>query len=127
METFQHLFLLYIISRFTDSQNINNLLQNIGNLPHIQGGTRTDRALELAAEDFFGWQETGDRPDVPNVLLVLTDGNTNEGSKPFSQVLTPLEVFKISYYFFLQTYLLLNGGGIVKKCLKSFTVFHLIL
>ncbi|KAM7452303.1 hypothetical protein ABFA07_000467 [Porites harrisoni] len=77
--------------RFTDSQNINSLLQNIGKLPHIQGGTRTDRALELAAEDFFGWQETGDRPDVPNVLLVLTDGNTNEGSKPFSQVLTPLE------------------------------------
>ena len=75
-------------------------MQNIGKLPHIQGGTRTDRALELAAEDFFGWQETGDRPDVPNVLLVLTDGNTNEGSKPFSQVLTPLEVFKISYYFF---------------------------
>ena len=100
METFQHLFLLFIISRFTDSQNINNLLQNIGNLPHIQGGTRTDRALELAAEDFFGWQETGDRPDIPNVLLVLTDGNTNEGSKPFSQALTPLEVFKVSYYFF---------------------------
>ena len=100
METFQHLFLLFIIPRFTDTQNINNLLQKIGNLPHIQGGTRTDRALELAAEDFFGWQETGDRPDVPNVLLVLTDGNTNEGSKPFSQVLTPLEVFKISYYFF---------------------------
>ena len=102
-------------------------MQKIGNLPHIQGGTRTDRALELAAEDFFGWQETGDRPDVPNVLLVLTDGNTNEGSKPFSQVLTPLEVFKISYYFFLQTYLLLNGGGIVKNCLKRFTFFDLIL
>ncbi|CAH3032611.1 unnamed protein product, partial [Porites lobata] len=77
--------------KFTDTQNINNLLQKIGKLPHIRGGTRTDRALELAAEDFFGWQETGDRPDVPNVLLVLTDGNTNEGSKPFSQVLTPLE------------------------------------
>ena len=68
-------------------------MQKIGKLPHIQGGTRTDRALELAAEDFFGWQETGDRPDVPNVLLVLTDGDTNKGSKPFSQVLPPLEVF----------------------------------
>ena len=68
-------------------------MQKIGKLPHIQGGTRTDRALEQAAEDFFGWQETGDRPDVPNVLFVLTDGDTNKGSKPFSQVLPPLEVF----------------------------------
>ncbi|CAH3162635.1 unnamed protein product, partial [Porites evermanni] len=76
---------------FADPQNINELVQKIGKLPHIQGGTRTDRALELAAEDFFGWQETGDRPDVPNVLLVLTDGDTNKGSKPFSQVLPPLE------------------------------------
>ena len=82
-----------MISRFEDPQNINELMQKIGNLPHIQGGTRTDRALELAGENFFGWQETGDRPDVPNVLLVLTDGDTNEGSKPFSQVLPPLEVF----------------------------------
>ncbi|CAH3032618.1 unnamed protein product, partial [Porites lobata] len=76
---------------FEDPQNINELVQKIGKLPHIKGGTRTDRALELAAENFFGWQETGDRPDVPNVLLVLTDGDTNEGSKPFSQVLPPLE------------------------------------
>ena len=64
----------------------------IRSLPHIQGGTRTDRALELAGEEFFGWEETGDRPDVPNVVVVLTDGDTNEGSKPFSKVLPSLEV-----------------------------------
>jgi len=61
-------------------------------LPHIQGGTRTDRALELAAEDFFSWEDSGDRPDKPNVLIMLTDGDTNEGSKPFSQVILPLNV-----------------------------------
>ena len=61
-------------------------------MPHIQGGTRTDRALELAAKDFFGWEDSGDRPDKPNVLIVLTDGDTNEGSKPFSQVTPPLDV-----------------------------------
>ena len=120
METFQHLFSRFIISRFTDTQNINNLLQKIGKLPHIRGGTRTDRALELAAEDFFGWQETGDRPDVPNVLLVLTDGNTNEGSKPFSQVLTPLEVFKISYYFFCKLPFFSMVAVLLKKMPKKF-------
>ena len=61
-------------------------------MPHIQGGTRTDRALELAAEEFFGWEDSGDRPDKPNVLIVLTDGDTNEGSKPFDQVTPPLDV-----------------------------------
>ena len=79
--------------RFTDAQTANSLKNAIKALPHIRGGTRTDRALELAGQDFFGWKETGDRPDVPNVLLVLTDGDTNEGSKPFPQVLPPLKVF----------------------------------
>ena len=64
----------------------------IRSLPHIKGGTRTDKALELAGEDVFGWEGTGDRPDVPNVVVVLTDGNTNEASKPFSEVLPSLEV-----------------------------------
>ncbi|XP_066028698.1 coadhesin [Pocillopora verrucosa] len=76
--------------RFTNPQNINALTAKARSLPHIRGGTRTDRALELAAEEFFGWDNSGDRPDKPNVLLVLTDGDTNEGSKPFSQVTPPL-------------------------------------
>ena len=82
--------------RFKDPQSVGELQRKIAQLPHIRSGTRTDRALELAAEDFFGWQETGDRPDIPNVLLVLTDGNTNEGSKPLSQVLPPLKVIPIN-------------------------------
>ncbi|KAL9970173.1 hypothetical protein ACROYT_G022503 [Oculina patagonica] len=81
----------HTVYRFTDPQNVNALRNKIGGLPHIRGGTRTDRALTLAGEDFFGWEETGDRPDIPNVLIVLTDGDTNEGSKPFPQVLPPLE------------------------------------
>ena len=80
---------------FNDPQNVNALKNKIGNLPHIQGGTRTDRALELAGEDFFGWVESGDRPEKPNVLIVLTDGDTNEGSRPFPEVLPPLEVLTL--------------------------------
>ena len=79
-------------SRFSDTQSIEAIKSKAESLPHIQGGTRTDRALELAAEDFFGWEDSGDRPDKPNVLIVLTDGDTNEGSKPFSQVIPPLDV-----------------------------------
>jgi len=76
--------------RFTDAQTIGAITSKANSLPHIRGGTRTDRALELAAEEFFGWEHSGDRPDKPNVLLVLTDGDTNEGSKPFNQVIPPL-------------------------------------
>ena len=85
-----------LCSRFTDNQSIDAIRSKAYSLPHIQGGTRTDRALELAAEDFFGWEDSGDRPDKPNVLIVLTDGDTNEGSKPFSQVIPPLDVSKIT-------------------------------
>ncbi|XP_074625789.1 coadhesin-like [Acropora palmata] len=85
----------HTIHKFTDAQTANSLKNAIKALPHIRGGTRTDRALELAGQDFFGWKETGDRPDVPNVLLVLTDGDTNEGSKPFPQVLPPLKTARV--------------------------------
>ena len=78
--------------RFTDAQSIAAITSKANSLPHIRGGTRTDRALELAAEDFFAWEDSGDRPDKPNVLIVLTDGDTNEGSAPFSQVTPPLDV-----------------------------------
>ena len=86
------MFLFLTLFRFTDAQSIDAIKSKADSLPHIRGGTRTDRALELAAEDFFGWEDSGDRPDKPNVLLVLTDGDTNEGSKPFNQVIPPLDV-----------------------------------
>lgn len=79
-------------SRFSDNQSISAIRSKAYSLPHIRGGARTDRALELAAEEFFGWEDSGDRPDKPNVLLVFTDGDTNDGSKPFSHVTPPLDV-----------------------------------
>ena len=88
-------YFCYCYNRFTDDQTIGAITSKANSLPHIRGGTRTDRALELAAEEFFGWEHSGDRPDKPNVLLVLTDGDTNEGSKPFNQVIPPLNVSKI--------------------------------
>ncbi|XP_068698433.1 uncharacterized protein [Montipora foliosa] len=85
----------HTVYRFTDPQNVTSVKNKIRSLPHIEGGTRTDKALELAGEHVFGWEETGDRPDVPNVVVVLTDGNTNEASKPFSEVLPSLEFAKV--------------------------------
>ena len=61
-------------------------------------GTRTfiDKALKLAAQRFFTERE-GDRPKFPNVLILFTDGRTNENSIPFSQIIPLLKVrFKLS-------------------------------
>ena len=43
------------------------------------GGTRTDKALRMAENEFFcgGCNPAG----KPKVLLVITDGNTNPGSE----------------------------------------------
>lgn len=53
--------------------------------------TRTDRALEMAAQKLFT-SAGGDRNDKANILIVFTDGKTNRGSKPYPEVLQPLQV-----------------------------------
>ena len=55
------------------------------------GGTRTDLALEMAANGFFS-SAGGDRADAANVLVVMTDGKTNRGSRAYQDVLKPLQV-----------------------------------
>lgn len=52
--------------------------------------TFTDKALMAAAGKLFT-EEGGDRPDFPNVLIILTDGRTNPASKPFSTIIPLLE------------------------------------
>ena len=55
------------------------------------GGTRTDLALEMAANGFFS-SAGGDRADAANVLVVMTNGKTNRGSRAYQDVLKPLQV-----------------------------------
>ena len=60
------------------------------NIKYPGGGTRTDKALVKANEWFFN--ADADRKNIPNVLIVLTDGNTNRNSDPYWKVLAPLKV-----------------------------------
>ena len=41
------------------------------------GRTNTQQALEMIRDTVFQ-QENGDRPDVPNVLIIITDGRPTE-------------------------------------------------
>lgn len=60
-------------------------------LRYRPGGTRTDRALEKASKEMFN-DAHGQRPNVPHVLFVITDGKTSSRSKPYPEVQKPLKV-----------------------------------
>ena len=51
----------------------------IRNIPYIPGSTNTADALLVMREDIFN-VATGDRDDIPNVAIVITDGISNLNS-----------------------------------------------
>ena len=53
-------------------------MQNVArNMPYIRGTTNTAAALDHLV-DFMFTSNRGDRNDVPNVVVFLTDGNSND-------------------------------------------------
>ncbi|PFX13743.1 coadhesin-like isoform X2 [Stylophora pistillata] len=56
----------------------------------LLGRTFTDRALIKANDELFT-AEGGDRPQAPDVLVLVTDGRTNKDSVPYDVVLPPLK------------------------------------
>ena len=80
-----------VLSTFADTQYYSSdaVHQLIDKMPITFGGkTFTDKALMTAEKKLFS-EEGGDRPKYPNVLILFTDGMTNKGSMPFSEI-TPL-------------------------------------
>ena len=71
----------------------------IDKISYNGGGTRTDIALEMANSELFS-SRGGDRGDKPNVLVVISDGKTNQGSKAYSTVLGPLIVSMLFLLFY---------------------------
>ena len=86
--------------RFADvqHQSADAMTRLIRGIPYTSGNTRTDVAIELANSQLFS-SAGGLRSDKPNVLIVMTDGKTNAGSKPYKTVLAPLKVRHPRVYF----------------------------
>lgn len=81
-----------LINRFSDAMYyfpIQLKLRILG-LEFPDGATRTDKALKMAGAKLYAPGEYRDQ--VPHVLVVITDGNSEEGSEPYKQVLKPLKV-----------------------------------
>ena len=64
---------------------MNPVLQTaIEGLRYIRGTTNTGDALKFAREQMFT-RGNGDRDNVPNVLVVLTDGGSNDKEKTITE------------------------------------------
>ena len=83
------------------------LKNKILGISYPDGWTRTDKALEMASSQLFT-TAGGDRSTKPNILIVFTDGKTNEGSKPYPDALRSLQVSPNSS---LETSLSLSHSG----------------
>ncbi|KXJ23691.1 coadhesin [Exaiptasia diaphana] len=77
-------YLLWNLAK-PEYQNKDKLKKAVENIKFIPGATRTDKALEMAADQLLAGP--GHRNFVPHLLLVLTDGQTGSSSKPYSQVM----------------------------------------
>jgi len=75
----------------SEYHTLSKLKDAIKAFKYTGGGTRTDRALEMAANKIFS-ADGGDRGDASNVLIIITDGKTHSGSKKYKEVLKPLQV-----------------------------------
>ena len=70
------------------------LIQEMKKTDKLGAPTRTDRALRMVCENVFV-SENGDRPESPNVLILLTDGNTHKASEPFDTAIQGCKVAKL--------------------------------
>ena len=61
----------FYLSDFTDTRSLENAVRSI---PYCGGNTNTTGALRLARQQIFNIAN-GDRPDVLNVIVFITDGN----------------------------------------------------
>ncbi len=107
-----------VLSTFADEKMHSNqaVHEFIAKMSVVLGDrTFTDKAL-LAADSKLFTEEGGDRPNFPNVLILLTDGRTNPKSKPFSEI-TPLLKVRLKYS-------LLVGNEVVTG---SFYVYYNII
>ena len=76
-------------SEYYSNENVQHLIEGIP----VKLGSRSyiDRALKAAADKLYTVQG-GNRPDFPNLLILMTDGKTNPASEPFSNIISSLQV-----------------------------------
>lgn len=76
-------------STYHSNEAVHNLIWNSPN--YLGGRTYIDRALYEADQNIFTL-EAGSRPEIPKVLILLTDGRTNRNSTPYENIIPRFQV-----------------------------------
>ena len=84
-------------AKYQSQKGLGQLLDEMIANDKLGNPTRTDNALDVVSEKVFNTKK-GDRPESPNVMVVLTDGSTHKSSRPYSEVLPALEVSILKQY-----------------------------
>jgi len=81
------------VSKFdlADSTSKGQLLRNLQNIPYNGRCTRTGAALVYAVENMFTL-EAGNRPDVPDVLVLITDGRSQDNVQEAVEFISPNDI-----------------------------------
>ncbi|ELU03731.1 hypothetical protein CAPTEDRAFT_107893, partial [Capitella teleta] len=66
-----------VIFHLDEYNNEREMIEVIRNLQYLSGSTNTSGALRVLREEVFN-QDHGDRPDVRNVGIIITDGQSTE-------------------------------------------------
>ena len=83
-----------ILNHLNDESSYNKkaLLDLIKEIPvTLDSPTRTDLALVAADKELFT-KAGGDRADIPNVLVLFTDGRTHKTSQSYDEIMPSLKV-----------------------------------
>jgi len=88
----------------SDYQTIASMQSAISSLSYSQGGTNTDLALAYVRTTMLT-SEAGDRVDVPNVVVVLTDGHSENSD--YTLVCKKLNALHVIRYTIKQLYVLI--------------------
>ena len=72
--TFSDTPIIYI--NLNDHINKSTLMADIGNITYVHGSTNTDLAIRTMYTAMFT-RQAGERPNVPNLAVVITDGQSN--------------------------------------------------
>lgn len=70
-------YLQFRLNEYTDKLSV---FTTIDEIPHRYGSTNTADALNTMRTEMFT-EDNGDRPDVPNMAIVLPDGVTTINSR----------------------------------------------
>ena len=76
-------------SAYHSNEAVHNLIRDSSN--YLGGRTYIDRALHEADKKIFTF-EAGSRPDIPKVLILLTDGRTNRNSTSYENIIARFQV-----------------------------------